>query len=219
MKLPWWSHNQNMAEIVAGNATKLTELRVDSQDWHVPGLRILLKAAPALRLLQASAEVHDRQVARAVLRSEPPFQALRLRRLWMVEGSLETNTDVVSFGSDLRYCTSLEELSPHGMALDTGDALRSIVNACIAIRLPIVSLARCRVGPAMIPELTRLFAWGALRELIVVDGGEMFDEAHESTRLFVDAVRSTAMTRLRFLRTGLPGDVVEAAAFVNARHH
>ena len=78
----------------------------------------------------------------------------------------------------------------------------------------------CRVGPASLPELTRVITAGALRNLEIYNGGgEMFDEADdESTRLFVAAVRASAMTRLQVLHVGvLPEIVQEAAAFINAR--
>ena len=75
-----------MLELVAASSATLTHLRLDTgQYFSVDGLRRLLQEAPALELLEASSLVvdQDHQVVRAVLRNEPPFQALRLRRLWM----------------------------------------------------------------------------------------------------------------------------------------
>ena len=48
---------------------------------------------------------------------------------------------------------------------------------------------------------------------------EMFDEAHDSTRLFVASVRASAMTLLDLTWDvgHVPEDVLEAAAFINAR--
>ena len=72
----------------------------------------------------------------------------------------------------------------------------------------------------MVPELTRLIAAGALRELVVdhCGGVELFDEADESTRLFAAAVRASAMTTLHLDRRGrLPEAVASSVAFINAR--
>ena len=97
----------------------------------------------------------------------------------------------------------------------------AVVDACIALRLRTMTLQVCCIVPAALPELTRLIVAGALRELQVVNNRvEMFGEAHDSTRLFVAAVRASAMTRLCLNNVGvLQVDVVEAAAFINARPH
>ena len=95
----------------------------------------------------------------------------------------------------------------------------AVVDACIALRLRRLELLRCRIVPASLPQLFRLIAAGALRELEVDNAGvAMFDGTHESTWLFVDVVRASAMTALRLVRLGdLPADIVEAAEFINTR--
>ena len=130
--------------------------------------------------------------------------------------------DVVGFSSDLRCHASLEKLILYDAALDSAAAMGAVVDACIKLRLRKLDLRRCIVVPAALPELTRLIAAGALRELIVVNifpfGMSMFNEAHdEYTRLFVTAVRASAMTGLELFLVGvLPEIVEEAAAFINA---
>ena len=210
-------------EVVTANATTLTELRVHTAqyDWPLPKLCALLRRAPALQFVEASMTVihYDHQVARAMLRNEPPFQALRLRRL-SVDHGFENPADVVSFSLDLRGHASLEELYLNNYrVLNTDAPLGAVVDACIAIHLPKLVLHDCRIVPVVLPHLTRLIAAGALRNLDVSNfDEEMFDEAHESTRLFVAAVRASDMTRLRLRRVGvLPLNVARAAAFINAR--
>ena len=182
-------------------------------------MRALLEAGPALQLLALSVETRDHQVARAMLRNEPPFQALRLRRLANVL-ALQTTVAVVAFSSDLRCHASLEDLALWDAALNTAAAMGAVVDACIALRVRKLWLSHCRVVPAVLPELARLVAARALRELIVYNGGvTLFVEDHESTRLFVAAVRVSAMTKLQLYGLGtIPDNVVEAAAFINARH-
>ena len=210
-------------EVVASNAATLIELRVYTDGWWAfEEVRALLEAAPALQFLEMSVQIdRDRQVARAMLRNEPPYQALRMRRLMMVRG-LDSISELVAFCLDLRCHTSLAELYFYDVALNTAAAMGAVVDACIKLRLRKLDLRRCIVVPAALPELTRLIAAGALRELIVVNifpfGMSMFNEAHdEYTRLFVTAVRASAMTGLELFLVGvLPEIVEEAAAFINA---
>ena len=105
-------------EVVAANKGALMELRVDmAHTWTADDVRALLRAnsmpslretksrdytclsyetAPTLQLLEASVETRYRHDARDMLRNEPPFQALRLRKLYMI-GRLHTTADVVAF--------------------------------------------------------------------------------------------------------------------------
>ena len=210
-----------LLEVAAANAATLTELRVDTgQFWRGTDnahMRALLATAPALQRFETSVDTTDRQVARAMLRNEPPFKAVRLRRLWM-NGSNAT-AHVVAFSSDFRCHASLECLVLSNAALDTTAAMGAVMEACIALRLHKLVLCNCRIVPAVLSQLIRLIAAGALRELgLFNEGVELFDEGHESTQLFVAAVRASAMTRLKLENVGAASkSVVEAAAFINAR--
>ena len=99
----------------------------------------------------------------------------------------------------------------------------AVVDACIALRLCKLDLQMCRAVPAALPELTRLIAAGALRELEIFDNCgrfDIFDEPHDdaSEGLFVAALQASAMTTLRLNGVlGAPESVVEAAVFINAR--
>ena len=121
---------------------------------------------------------------------------------------------------NLRCHSSLQALGIYNAALDTVTGIGAVVGACIALSLRTLILVRCRVVPAVLPHLIRLIAAGALRELVLLsnEGVEMFGEAHESTRLFVAAVRASAVTRLSLINMGvITENVAEAAAFINAR--
>ena len=126
-----------------------------------------------------------------MLRNEPPFQALRMHTVIMK--CLPGNGGVVAFSSDLRCHSSLEELDLHVAGLDTAAAMGAVADACVAIRLRRLELERCHIAPEALPELTRLVAAGAMRQLSLENRAEAFVEAHESTRLFVAAVRASAM--------------------------
>ena len=210
-----------LLEIVKTNVATLTELRADMlYACHAGDVRALLEAAPAISLLQTSVSIQrDHQVSRAMLRNEPPFQALQLRRLWSY-GGLGTSARMVAFGSDLRCHASLEELGLCGAALDTAAAMGVLVDSCIALHLRKLWLMGCDVSPGALPALTRLIAAGALRDLNVDNRGvQLFDETDESTRFFCTAVRASPMTRLVLIGGGMPSAVVEAVALIsnNAR--
>ena len=215
-------------EVATVNAGTLTELHVERHMyWGVEDVQALLDAAPALSLLEISVIFENRAEdyllapawrenrfpARAMLRNEPPFQALRLQKLAM-DYRLVDPADVVTFSSDMQRHTSIKELSFCNSWLDTAAAMSAFVDACIALRLRKVQLGRCHFEPAALPELTR-----ALRELHVSAEPAMFHEAHESTRLFVAAIRASSLTRLEIedVRHCVPPSVLEAAALINAR--
>ena len=170
--------------LVAANAATLTELRT-GQVWSFENICALLKAGPALKILEGTLSMNCDQHSRAMLRNEPPFQPLRLRSLHLMCPS-----DAIALSSDLRCHTWLEKLRLFSAALNTAAAMGAIADACIALRLRGLELVNCHVAPAGLPELARLVAAGALRELVVDNyGAEMIaDEADESTGLFVDTL-------------------------------
>ena len=215
------AHPRLLLEPLAANAATLTELHIRTgRFWLLEEVRAVLEQAPALLLLEAGVTIsRDDQVARAMLRNEPPFQALRLRRLWM-SARLNTAAAVASFGSDLRCHASLQELCLSDAALDTVAAMSAVVDACIALRLGKLFLGDCLVAPATLPELARLIYAGALQNLCFqsTHNEDIFDGALEYTGLFVDALRASAMTKLQFFGLGaIPENVMAAAAFINAR--
>ena len=213
-----------LLEVIAANSATLTELRMAvAHVLFAQVVRPLLEAPSALRLLEASVVNTDRHLARAMLRNEPPFQALRLQLLVMLHCLDAANVGAGAFSSDLSCHASLKELALCFAKLDSAAAMGAVVDACIALRLRTLSLSGCRVAPGALQELTRLVAAGSLRKLIVTnermgDEGVVFDEAPESTHLFAAAVRASTLTELVFYNfEDPPTDVVEAAAFINAR--
>ena len=156
-----------LLEIVAANTATLTELRLDTgQYWSEKDIRALLELrGPAIQLLDASVKVSKTlQVARAVLRNEPPFQALHMRHMFL-DRRFDSSADVVAFGSDLRCHASLEALNLCGGPLDTAAATGAVMDACIALCLRRLHLTGCRLVPVAVPELTRLIAAGMLLQL------------------------------------------------------
>ena len=211
-------------ETVIANAASLTELRVNTTRTFCPEqVRLLVEAGVALQSLEVSLfTTQAHHVTRVMLRNEPPYQALRMRELTILRGITTVNSteQVIAFCSDLRRHASLEHLQLDVVALNTAVKMGAFADACISLRLRSLNISSCIIGPDAVPELTRLVAAGALRHLRVDNDirWQVFDEAHESTRLFVAAVRASAMTALLLEHFGnLPESVVEVAAFINAR--
>ena len=219
-RLDKFQPRNRLIEAVRANTATLTELRFDNtgQFWVESEVRALLKGAPSLKMLELRVSIgRDAQVARAMLRNEPPFQALRSRGLRMYRG-FDTPADVVLFCSDVRCHASLEELRLHDAALSTAVSTGAVVDACIALGVRILHLMECGFVPAALPELTRLIAAGALRELFMLQYGVRLFEHHGATLRFVAALRASAMTRLRIVGNGfVPKNIVDAEAFINAR--
>ena len=213
-------------EAVGANAATLTELRiVDTEEsFEHDYLHELLETAPKLQLLEASAlEIDDNvplKSARAILRNEPPYQALRLRRFI---GHGLARAYFLDFCLDLRCHASIAELQLYSVPLGTDVAMGAIVDACIALHLRVLSIYfdGREFAPATLSELARLVFAGYLRELEVNAGNYyLFEEDEELTQLFVAAVNASAMTRLQLWETGdWPMAVVEAMVFINARGH
>ena len=208
-------------DAIAANAATLVELRLETSHWFSPAtLRQLLEGSPRLQRLEASMLVvnDDHRLTRSMLCAEPPYQALRLRRLFMARFS-KSALDVINFWLDMRRHTSLEELVLYEAALDTAAVAGAVVDACSALRLRALFLFECRLGPRELSVLTRLIVAGSLRMLVLVNNGvTLFDEADESTRLFVAAVRASAMVSLQLIDVGpVPAAVAEAENFINTR--
>ena len=206
----------HVREAAAAN-TALVELRLDTGAFYFADeVRALLEVAPALKLLELSFCIYrDQQLTRSVLRNEPPYEALRIRRLFMSH-ALQS---VDAFCVDMRQHGSLEALRLASTFLGELLVMGALVDACTRLRT--LELVGCDILPASLPGLTRLVAAGALREL-VLDGTPRspFDEAGDATQRFVAAVRSSAMTKLHLIRIGtgaLPAAVTEAMALINER--
>ena len=86
-----------VTQTVRSNSATLTDLRMDTPFMSTERMRVLLDAVPALQFFDVSAVcLQDRQVARAMLRNEPPFQALLLRRLHLSVGLDDPNAVTLS---------------------------------------------------------------------------------------------------------------------------
>jgi hypothetical protein len=172
-----------LMEVVRANRASLRELHMPrSSDqlrtgWPVAEVEALLRAAPGLRACHAAAYTPEVEVARAMLRAEPPFVALRLAVLSLSD-FIEAD-EVLELAADISACPFMRELFLWDAALDGSAALDALVDAALACRLHTLRLIRCKLSAASAPALTRLLGGGALAELEIQgdDGEALFDDA------------------------------------------
>jgi hypothetical protein len=140
-------------------------------------LEALLRGAPLLRTLHADVEYGYGAGARRLLRNEPPFEALRVRRLltaFVGGATLELAADLTTHAA---AHASLEELCLNHAPLHAAAALEAVVQAALACRLRRLELLVCRLSPASAPALTRLLGGTALTTLRIFAGGiQLLDE-------------------------------------------
>jgi hypothetical protein len=142
-----------------------------------------------------------------MLRNEPPFQALRLRRLDL--RCYDMRSTVAAVAADLAAHPSLREVELCEAPLDTPAALDVIVDVALSLRLTKLKLMFCDVGPASAIAVPRLLRGDALHELVVDGGGNNVAllDAHAAS-LLADALHSNRTLRsLNLKRVALWRDV------------
>jgi hypothetical protein len=151
----------------AANAATLRELRVDAPAGMV-GTRCahldeVLRAAPNLQLLQADVYEHARGAA--ALRSQPPFGALRVRRLDIDgdgAGGGASAADMVALAAGVAAQASVTVVRMHVAPLDAPGALDALVDAALTPRqLLSLQLSTCGLSPASAPRWRA--CWAATR--------------------------------------------------------
>jgi hypothetical protein len=151
------SHGALLAAVTANSGT-LRELRGSGSgfgDWPIEAAEALLRAAPGLRGCHAAVDASDVQVARAMLRADPPFAALRLESLSVKhetvggvdvagedgDGDYIIDADaVLELAADVAACPFLRELEVCRAALYVPAALDALVDAALACPLHTLQL-------------------------------------------------------------------------------
>jgi hypothetical protein len=132
-----------LMDVVRANRASLHELHMHECSWRrwaIAEVEELLSSAPLLRACHAAMHTHEVEVARAMLRAEPPFAALRLETLSVGD---EDNEDkeilkadaVLELAADLAACTFIRRLVLWDAALDAPAALDALVDAALTRRL------------------------------------------------------------------------------------
>jgi hypothetical protein len=190
----------------------LGELRCDQ-------LEALLRTAPLLGTLQADVACTAAE-ARRLLRNEPPFAALRVRRLavstFEAGGEVATLALAADMTTHAAAHASLQELCLFDLPLNAAAALDTLVQAAITCRLRRLDLLACRLSPASAPALARLLGGGALTTLQIYAGDvQLLDEP--AAVLLGTALRAnTTLTSLFLYNTRLWQEPAAGVALLNA---
>jgi hypothetical protein len=219
-----------LCAVAAANAASLRELRVSRFDVSVPNgvraadqtpdVRALLSVAPGLQLLQTDVLCRS-AVARSMLRGEPPWEPLRLRRLALASEPDE-ETDFPALAAELIAHPSLTELLLHhhfAPALAQAE-LDALAGAALALRLTALELDGCRMAPDAAPALARMLSGAALAQLRITRvhpfADYVFLDAPAAALLAAALRANTTLRELRLPRVGLWNDVPAAVALLGA---
>jgi hypothetical protein len=210
--------------VVTANSASMRELHVRGSmmrtDLSVAETEALMRAAPALRACHAGVQTCEVPVARAMLRADPPFAALRIQCLslgddYQDNGIIEANA-VLELAADLSTCTSMRELELCGAVLDGPAALNALVDAALARRLRALRLMECKLDAASVPALARLLGGGALAELELSGRNPLFFDA-PAANMLANALRAcSTLTTLNLCDVDLSRNPGAAAALLGA---
>ena len=190
-------------EIEGERAGPLTEEQVQA----------LLAAAPALQQLAVSVITETAAAARAMLRREPPYGALRPQQLLVVEyyndaSPLLTADGVISFAADVAACESLWGLGLSYATLTSPAALTALVDAALSRSLVVLQLLECTFTPAAaLPQLARLLtdSRSMVDHLEIKDSPTLFRDVQEADMqaLFHALAQRNRLELLTLKRVGL----------------
>jgi hypothetical protein len=197
--------------VAAANAGALRELRACGNLEPVQ-VEALLHAAPQLRMLEVPVG-GTLDEARSVLRNDPPFGPVRVRRLRVYGGDFGED-DVLMLAADMSAHVWLMALKLFHMPLNTPAVLDAVVDAALAHRLSSLELEVCGLAPASAPALARLLGGGALTALSINTCGlRWLDDS--AVAVLGDALRaSSTLTSLSLL--GLWNEQAVSAALLRA---
>ncbi len=214
------THEARLA-VARANVGTLKRLRLSSSwqfDDTSSDLEALLAAVPLLT--RCEADVHCwAQLAVRMLRNEPPFEALRLRR---VEAAFDSDSlaeqlpTLHELLAALPAHPSLTTLELWGLPLTAPAALDAVVDVAVAQRLERLGFVGCALCPASTPSLARLLRSGALG--LNVAGGDVALLDAPAAALLADALRDSAcaLMSLSFRHVRLWHDMDAAAALLAA---
>jgi hypothetical protein len=218
----WHITHGALLAMVAAKAGTLTELRVCNgvrRELNYTEAEALLRAAPRLCVLDADVRCCAGEKLLSMLRREPPFGPLRVRRLTAFCHHVapdEREAAVIALAGGVAAHNSLSSLLLHGAPLNVPDVLDAVVDAVLLRRVRSVQLNACGLSPTSAPVLARLLQESALTELrIWNDGAQLLDAP--AAALLADALRTNStLTSLVLENVDFWRDMAAATALLGA---
>ena len=208
-----------MVDVIAANADSLRELSC-SYEYNLlfTGFAEELSlAAPQLQQFRADtiASVAD---ASRMLRNEPPFGALRLRRLDVRHVTTDAMDEAIVFelAAAISGHASLHELHISGLPLGTPAALDAVAAGTVACRLHDLRFIECCLSPVSVPALARVICGGALTSLSISNNGVQLLGEPSAVQLADGIAASRTLTRFFMKDADFWGDGVAAALLLPA---
>jgi hypothetical protein len=181
-------------------------------------LDALLRGAPLLRTLHAELRCAVAE-ARSLLRNEPPFEALRVRRL-VVSGFAGDEAATLALAADATTHAaahaSLDDLCLELVPLHAAASLHAVVDAALVCRLRQLGLWDCRLSPASAPPLARLLGGGALTSLQIYAAGIQLLDEPAAVLLGGALGANSTLTSLALISTRLWQEPAAGVALLNA---
>jgi hypothetical protein len=210
-----------MLAVATENAATLQEARLCLGTCYEPSceqLVALLRGAPLLRTLHADVACDDAE-ARRLLRNEPPYEALRVRRL-QVSCIVPDEAATLALAADLTAHAaahaSLQELQLVRAPLGAAAALHAVVEAALACRLRRMDLFGCGLSPASAPALARLLGGGGVTTLHIRGGDEQLLDEPAAVLLGGALRANTTLTSLVVDQVRMWEDSAAGVALLNA---
>jgi hypothetical protein len=182
-------------------------------------LEALVRTAPLLRTLHADVTCTAAE-ARRLLRNEPPFEALRVRRLAVSTFEAGGEVAMLALAADMTTHdvahASLQELCLFDLPLNAAAVMDALVQAALTCRLRRLDLLACRLSPASAPALARLLGGGALTTLQIYAGDVLLLDEPAALLLGAALRANTTLTSLFLYNTRLWQEPAAGVALLNA---
>ncbi len=215
--------SQAELDVARANAATLRELRIcngvcisDAEPYLISLLaaEVLLRAAPALRALDADLHCSVEEAREALRAKEGELTALRVHGLRVfARGASEA--DVLALAADVAAHAWLQELRV--TEVPTLAAVDAVLDAALARRLTAVQFVNCGLSAAAAPALARLLGSSALTGLHVCrDAHDPLLDAPAASLLAGALRANTTLTTLQLGGVELWHDVTAAATLLGA---
>jgi hypothetical protein len=187
--------------VIQTNAGALRELRVAgcAANCARPGceplggvarLQYLLRAAPALRVLEADLVCFEEDASEPLRNENGAFGPLRLRAVELYRQDVHARRAPLALMADVAaHAFPLTALSLYDITMSPAE-LGAVVDAVLRMPLQKFVLRGCRTGKAGAPSLARLAGGATLTELCLLNDFNMRDEA--GAALLGDALRANS---------------------------
>jgi len=157
-----------LLEVLRANAATLSEVGLGDEYYSDAALTELMETVPHVRVLVANMSCRSHERTGAMLRKEPPYAALFLRKLWLY---IEHGHDVLMLMNAAAIQASLRKLYTMHSGFETYGTLDAVVDVAVSLGLSELTIS-FTVGllAGAATALPRLLQSEALTALAIMGG-------------------------------------------------